>query len=758
MTIKKIGKNLFKAVKFSTKNFIEFLFFWSSLIVLCYLSVWLLMIHYINANNVGEQIAHQLEKTLGRTVLISRVKFILPTTFILEDFKIIDSMAPDYKEMVSIKEVKLHFEIKPLLENKILVKEAVFENPIINIVKTPKGLLNIPEIHTKKNTKNKGTEFDFTTKEGTPWQVLIQDWVLKNGTFAFRNLASNQSHSLNGLNLRFYNLEFNEDTLFDLNFIVRNRIKKRVIEAETSAKGKINFANFKPQEMALTDTELNVYQSKDPIQVKLNISNFMEPQINLNMSIPEIADSEIEFLFDTKNKYSFPATELALSGEIKDNFNQINISTFTLKNKEIQLNTNGNVNFSDDINGAFTVQNAKIDSSKIALYYKVLQPFDLVGMVDVKGDFTFTKSALKTKKLTAKSNSLSSKIFNFTVQKAKVVFDATENFNKMKAVFEDGIFMVGKTKVTDIKGYTTLDYKKQDFYAIAESANLNGKPTRMSVGIKDVRQENKRKVKMLVATSELNPLEIFDIVQDFVNALSDPNDKADTPQDTSELSWLRNFRTALPKFMINFRGSVYAQNFTSPVLSGKDFYANFDFKNLLPTMQKLNGNLEAKLSNGIIYKLEEAAENQKALGIAYQPFVIMNRMERAGSFKMGKILKDTPFDIMSGSVNFKNGNMTVNNYYVDGPVISAAISGNVDWVKESFDLYIMTMFKNTSKRGALSENLTDESGDPALAFTTYGSMLKPKLEMKSPKKVGKQIQEARKKDKEQFEEIKKFKE
>ena len=757
MTIKKIGKNLFKAVKFSTKNFIEFLFFWSSFIVICYLSVWLLMIHYINANNVGEQIAHQLEKTLGRTVLISRVKFILPTTFILEDFKIIDSMAPDYKEMVSIKEVKLHFEIKPLLENKILIKEAVFENPIINIVKTPKGLLNIPEIHTKKNTKNKGTEFDFTTKEGTPWQVLIQDWVLKNGTFAFRNLASNQSHSLNGLNLRFYNLEFNEDTLFDLNFILRNRIKKRVIEVETSAKGKINFANFKPQRMALKDTELQFFSTKKTIQVKLNIINFIEPQIDLNMSIPEIEDNEIAFLFDTQNKYSLPNTELALRGEIKDNFNQINISTFTLTNKEIQLNANGNVNLSDDIKGAFAIQNAKIDSSKIALYYKILKPFDLVGMVDVKGDFTFTKSALKTKKLTAKSNSLSSKIFNFTVQKAKVVFDATENFNKMKAVFDDGIFLVGKTKVTDIKGYTTLDYKKQDFYAIAESANLNGKPTRMSVGIKDVRQENKRKIKMLVSTSELNPLEIFDIVQDFVNALSDPNDKNDIPKDTSELSWLRNFRTALPKFMINFRGSVYAQNFTSPVLSGKDFYANFDF-NLLPTMQKLNGNLEVKLSNGIIYKLEEAAEKQKALGIAYQPFVIMNRMERAGSFKMGKILKDTPFDIMSGSVSFKNGNMTVNNYYVDGPVISAAISGNVDWIKENFDLYIMTMFKNTSKRGALSENLTDESGDPALSFTTYVSMFKQKLEMKSPKKVGKQIQEARKRDKEQFEEIKKFKE
>ena len=193
-------------------------------------------------------------------------------------------------------------------------------------------------------------------------------------------------------------------------------------------------------------------------------------------------------------------------------------------------------------------------------------------------------------------------------------------------------------------------------------------------------------------------------------------------------------------------------------ITKEDFYGKFNFTNLLPGMQNLGGNIDATLSNGIIYKLQEAADNQKVLGIAYQPFVIMSRMERAGSFKMGKILKDTPFDIMSASAAFKNGNMTVNNYYVDGSVISAAIGGNVDWVKENFNLDIVTMFKNTSKRGALAENLTDESGDPALAFVTYGKMSKPKLEMKSPKKVGKQIQAARSKEQEQFEEIKKFKE
>ena len=355
-----------------------------------------------------------------------------------------------------------------------------------------------------------------------------------------------------------------------------------------------------------------------------------------------------------------------------------------------------------------------------------------------------------------KTNSISSKIFDFTVQNANIAFEATENFNKMSAVVQDGVFLVGRQKISSIKGNTSLDYKKQDFYAIIESGLLNGKETKMSVAIANVRQEDKRKVKMLLSTIELNPLEIFDLVEDFAQAIA-PDRNKDVQEDTSDLAWLRNFRNALPSFMRNFKGAVYAKKFTSPVLSGTDLYAKFDFTDLLPQMKNLGGSVEATLSNGIIYKLQEAADNQKVLGIAYQPFVIMNRMERAGSFKMGKILKDTPFEEISTSVGFKNGNMAVNNAYVDGPVISAAIGGNVDWVKEHFDLNIVTMFKNTSKRGALSENLTDESGAPALAFVTYGSMSKPKLDMKSPKKVGKQIQEAREKEVLNFDEIKKFK-
>ena len=757
MTAQKIKRGLFKAIKFSAKNIIRTIFLAVSVIFLIGTFVWFLTIHYVNANNIGIQIAKRLERYLGRDVYISRVKFILPTTFVLEDLKIVDNNAPDYRELVSIKSVVLHVELLPLFERKVLIKEAVFENPIINITKAWDGTFNLPELKTNKHSSSRGTEFSFTTKEGTPWQVIIQDWVLKNGTFTFRNFTSKQSHSLNGFNLRFHNLEFNEDTRFDLNFILRNKVKNKIIEAETIAKGQINLANFKPQEISLKDMEAEIFALKSPVTIKLNANNFVEPEVDLQVKLPVVTENDFSFLFNLKDKYSLPYTTIDFKGSAKDNFNQIDISSLSLKNKDIDLTANaGLVITSGTLNGEINIAKAKIDASKMANYYKPLKPYALVGNLDAGGKFYFENSVFKTKKLNLKSNSLSSKIFKFTVRNANIAFEATENFNKMNAVVQDGIFLVGRQKITSIKGNTALDYQKQDFYAIIEDGLLNNKKTKMSVAIANVRQENKRKVKMLLSTAELNPLEIFDITEDFVEALAS-DQKKDWEEDTSDLAWLRNFRAALPRFMKNFRGAIYAKKFTSPVLSGENFYAKFNFTNLLPQMKTLGGSIDATLSNGIIYKLQEAADNQKVLGIAYQPFVIMSRMERAGSFKMNKILKDTPFEVMSASASFKNGNMTVNNYYLDGSVISGAIGGYVDWVKEKFDLNIVTMFKNTSKRGALSENLTDESGDPALAFVTYGNMSKPKLEMKSPKKVGKQIQAAREKENFDFNEIKKFK-
>jgi len=232
-------------------------------------------------------------------------------------------------------------------------------------------------------------------------------------------------------------------------------------------------------------------------------------------------------------------------------------------------------------------------------------------------------------------------------------------------------------------------------------------------------------------------------VEDFVEALAKPTNAPKPAKDTSSLSWLRNFRAALPGFMPNISGSVFAESFESPIATGKKFTAEVDIKGLLPGMDKLTGKIDARLENGKILRMQEAADRWKALGIAFQPFVIMHNMERAGSFKVGQVLKDTPFDRMTASADFINGRMNINNFYLDGSVIAANVDGWVNWVGENIDLDIFTMFRNISRRGALSENLTDESGEPALAFRASGRMTNPAIAIRSPKKAGSHIREAR---------------
>ena len=376
-------------------------------------------------------------------------------------------------------------------------------------------------------------------------------------------------------------------------------------------------------------------------------------------------------------------------------------------------------------------------------YTGILKPYQVKGQIKAKGRIEYKKGKFSSPKFTVDLNGVSAFISNFTIEDVKGTYIAQNNFNDMNAEVKDGVFKVGRQTVSNIKGTASYQHKQQNFYAKIKDTLINGNNSTISVAISKVRQDN-RVIKANLYLSLLSPLEVFDITEDFVEALSDGTE-GEREKDTSDLDWLRNFRSGIPEFMPNFNGFVYAAKFETPIISGYDFNAEFDLKNLLPGMDKLNGRIEAKIQQGTIYKLQEAADRQKALGIAYQPFVIMSKMERAGSFKMNKVLKDTPFDTMTASVGFNNGKMNINNFYVDGNVLAAAVDGNVDWVNETLDLDIVTMFRNTSKRGALSENLTDETGEPALAFRTYGPMTKAAVQMKSPKKTNSTIKAAREK-------------
>ena len=289
----------------------------------------------------------------------------------------------------------------------------------------------------------------------------------------------------------------------------------------------------------------------------------------------------------------------------------------------------------------------------------------------------------------------------------------------------------------------SASWRKGNLYAYIASTELNGIPFKMSLSVNNLKSP-RRRIRTAIYLKHLDPMAFIGVVRDFVDVivpLIPRGVKFKAPVE-GDLAWLRNFRDRLPGFMPNFAGSLSADTFSSQVLSGNRFNAEFDFTGLRAGMKSLTGTLEARLEGGVIHQMEKLAEEQRALNVTFQPFIIMHRMERAGSFKVGQVLKDVPFTEMAASGHFASGRMQINNAYVVGPTISAVVSGWTDWVSENFDIIIGTMFSNTSRSGALAENLTDESGNPALSFRVSSSMLKPKLEMLRAKKTGATVRAA----------------
>ncbi|MDR0645646.1 MAG: AsmA family protein [Elusimicrobiota bacterium] len=746
MKFKKTIKYFFKLIRFFCRNVIRAAFLLAVSIILLLSVGWFSVIKYFNAQKLGETLAKALQYAFNRPVVIGSVKLVSINAVEIKDLKILDTALDSYGELLSVGSVLVRYNLMPILERRVEITEVLLKEPAISVIRDANGVLNMSDLKIAGMQKSNGTQFEMDFgADKSPLQIIIEDWSISKGTFGYRDIAKQTSYSLNGVSVRFENLKFNDFTSYDLHFILRNKSSNKIVEMEIKSGGLINLANFSPENMELKNVKVELGGFRKPLEFKADLKNFLEPKINLSVSLPAFGYDDVSLFVSKQFNFKVPAFDIKSKMDIGAGFKKIGVPSLTLSNKDVRADISGSVNFTQDgttvdaqfKTGEFNIENAD--------YFNFLKPYSMRGKLSAAGNFIYAKGKAAVPKITAQLNGVSAFISNFTIENVKAAYEAQDNFDTMKADISDGIFKVGRQIVKNVKGQAQYEHKKQNFYAILDNSKFNEQNIKMSVAISKVRSKKSRVVKTMIYTERFNPQEVFDTVEDFVNALSKNEAKSKKSSDESSLAWLRNFRSALPAFMPNVNGFVFADKFESPIISGDNFSAQINLKRLLPEMKGLSGTIDAKLENGAILKLQEAADRWKALGITFQPFVIMNNMERAGSFKMGQVLKDTPFEVMAVSADFDNGKMGVGNFYLDGRVIAASVGGRVDWIGEDIDLDIFTMFKNTSKRGVLSENLTDESGEPALAFKAVGSMSGPAIHIRSPKKTGSEIRAARSK-------------
>ena len=701
--------------------------------------IWVIFLRAFNAQHISELITTELQKRLDRPVAIESLDLKFINTVELKGFSVLDTEGDLGQALVSAETVTLHFQLLPLFHQQLIIDEVSFHYPRFSVVRDKNGYYNIPHV------KVKGDSVYTSSSGGKKFTVAVEDWAVHDGVVQYKDLSSGVTHAIYGLNLHFERLRFNELSRFTMDMVLRNQWKDGISDMEIKGTGHINLADFDWSKFALRSLRSQVYLFQKPVNVTLDLDNLRTPYFNIKAEIPAFEGKHLSVFHLEKTPFSVPKSVVTAKGNLSRNYHLLKVTQATATAADVKVEGKGEFDFTKTPYAAtFTASTNSFKLAGKSKYYTPLSRYALTGQGQIEVQVAREEGVYTVPSFVAEVKESSGNIYGFKVENATGEFRAKKNFSDLYASFTNSKLTVANTVFDKLN--INASWRKGNLYAYIGSTELNGDPFKMSLSVSNLKSA-RRKIRTAMHFKKLDPMAFIGTVQDFVTVIVPliPGRVHFKAPVEGNLAWLRNFRDRLPNFMSNFAGSIVADEFTSQVLSGSQFNGEFELTGLRPGMKRLSGNMEARLQGGVIHQMEKLAEEQQALNITFQPFIIMHRMERAGSFKVGKVLKDVAFTDMAASVNFENGNMQINNAYTVGPVLSAAVSGWTDWVSENFDIIIWTMFSNTSRSGALAENLTDESGDPALAFRVSSSMLKPKLEMLRAKKTGATIRAAQEK-------------
>lgn len=706
------------------------------LVLLLFCTAWILFLRTFNAQHISEMITQQLQQQLNRPVKISSLNLKFINTLELKGFYVVDTTGEPGQALVAADSVTLHLSLLPLLEQKLVINEVSLNSPRFNLVRLKDSSYNIPQVRVRRDQSS-----TYTSTGGRKFEISVENWRIRNGVFNFTDQISKASHALYGIQAHFDDLHFNELSHFTLEMILRNQWKENISELEIDMDGQVNFADFNWSKFSLQDVKTEISVFDDPVDVTFSLTDLMNPSFEIAATAPVFKAENLSQFGLQNQSFEVPVSALQAEGKFTNNYSKLEVTNLSAGVGDISLTGSGQADFSTQPFGI----KIDFDTNWFTLagkekIFTSLSQYKLSGKGKISGTLSRTSNTFTWPLLTVQGSNVTGNFYGFQTEKASGEFQAKNDFTDLYGRTTSGKLKVARSVFDNLK--LSASWRKGNLYGVIESSELNGVPMKLDVNIANLKKDD-RKIHTRLYFKEFDPMAFIDTVQDFVTVIMPlTGEHESTPEVTGELAWLRNFRDRLPNFMPNFSGTLTADTFSSGVLTGSQFNAQFNFTGMTAGAKELSGPLQLHLKQGTILQMEKWAEEQEALNVTFQPFIMMHRMERAGSFSVGKVLRDVEVTELGVSVEFENGKMQIHNAYTVGPIISAAISGWTDWVGELFDLTIYTMFTNTSKSGVLAENLTDESGNPALAFRLSSSMSKPKLEMLRAKKAGKTIHQA----------------
>lgn len=695
------------------------------------------LLKYLNNKNLTATFANFLRAKFNKPVVVSSLEFHFPNEILVSDVQIIDYGPDHYDQLLAVDTLVVRYNIFKLITKKFVISDMSFNKPKIKVIRDKDGNLNIPTLTAEERKNLISTK----SKEGFKFDIKIDSIGVNDGQIVYKDLKNNISHAIYAVNSHFDNLDFIKDTEVSFGFISRNKWGEKIIESQILGDGAINFANLNWEEAKIKDANITIKFFKEPIKAVVNVENLRNPRIAFKGTIPAVSYKDVSIFFDSPFDFAFPPSEISFDATLKQE-KYLALKNTVVTMEDVSFGVYAEYNMSEKLLDMEFGTN-KFNFANKNKWFPGLKALELEGIGDINGSLKISETKEIQETVNIKLNDIKGKLRGFTITKFSGIVDIMDGFRKVDAQLKDLNFDIGGQQFRQLKG--KFEYGHDTMFVDLKNGFFNGKEMDMEFFVKNFNSETDRHVNLAADFESFELLEIFDTVGDFGDGVSPqfPNiERRPLPYD-GKLSWLRNFRAKLPKFIPNITGVVSAKQFITPSISGENFNVEFNLTGLKPGMDKFNGTFDAEISNGIIYKLEEFAANDSAYNVAFQPFIMMHKLEKMGSFEVGKILKNVPYDRIILSSDFNNGAMRINNFLIESIKIPSTVNGWVDWYGENIDINVYARFTSSSSAGAIAESLTDETGKPAIAFRSKGNMYKGvRTELISAKSVRTQIDKA----------------
>ena len=158
---KKILKNSYRFFKFLTRNLIRSLFLVCLGILIFICIGWFLLVIYFNAHNLGQIIVNSLQDNFARPVVINEIKLASLNSVEIKGLKIINEHMEDYDEFISVDDLIIHYDLYPLLKNRVQINEVILNSPVIHIIKNEQGVYNIQNLAVSSSDSQQGQKYRF---------------------------------------------------------------------------------------------------------------------------------------------------------------------------------------------------------------------------------------------------------------------------------------------------------------------------------------------------------------------------------------------------------------------------------------------------------------------------------------------------------------------------------------------------------------------------------------------------------------------